>query len=432
MIRMAVRNVFKGRTRAQGMVEFALVLPILLMLILGIIAISHLLFTYFMVVAAGREAARYGVATGLSDHNLPRFRDCDSIRQAAVKVGSIVGVDPTNITVMYDKGPKSDGSAPDMLADSCPAGATGPGYIEIGNRIVVTINITYHTIAPVEFIPEIPITAITRRTIIRTLPIADADVASGSLCTGTITRVVPQAWVTSYSMSKVGQPFTFGAEVIADNPALIAAGTLYLYIDDATYSPTSSYCNVTTGSGISTISCTPKKWTKDQVGEHWIRAMYDPGTHATGSPCYISSKAEPLLHIVEPADTKILPLNIEPKIWQLSGVPFTISVVVETVAPGGGAPEGPVYIWDGSTLLGTISVTKVTGLPRATGSGTFSIKETVSVSHKITAVFDPGVPGLAPGYNESPPESIDYLIDPQPVPVPSPTGGKLLLPSATP
>jgi hypothetical protein len=428
---MSVCSIFKGRKKAQGMVEFALVLPILLLLILGIIAIGHLLFTYFMVVAAGREAARFGVATGLSDRNLPRFRDCDSIRAAAVRVGSIVGVNPANITVMYDKGPKSDGSAPDLLADACPIGAKGPGYIEIGNRIVVTINITYHTIAPVEFIPEIPITAITRRTIIRTLPIADAPVAAGSLCTGTITRVVPQAWVTGYSTSKVGEPFTYGAEVIADDPAVTAAGTLKLYIDDATYSSSYSCGSGSTGSGVSTITCTPKTWTKDQVGEHWIRAMYDPGTHATGSPCYISSKAEPWKHIVEPADTKIFSLSISPETWQLSGDSFKIDVVVETVAPGGGAPEGPVYIMDGSIVLGTITVQKVTGLAgRAIGSGTFSLTETGI--HTITAVYDPGDPGAVPGYNQSPPASIDYRIDPKSTPVPSPTGGKLLLPSATP
>ena len=48
--------------KAQGMVEFALVLPILLLLVLGIIEAGRLLFYYGVVTNASREAARFGSA----------------------------------------------------------------------------------------------------------------------------------------------------------------------------------------------------------------------------------------------------------------------------------------------------------------------------------------------------------------------------------
>jgi hypothetical protein len=53
-------------SRAQGMVEFALALPVFLLLMLGIIEFARLLVTYSAVYTASREAVRYGVATGMN------------------------------------------------------------------------------------------------------------------------------------------------------------------------------------------------------------------------------------------------------------------------------------------------------------------------------------------------------------------------------
>src|SRR5512138_3072188 len=76
---------------AQGIVEFALVLPLLLLLILGIFAFGHLFFSYSSVVSASREAARWGAAVG-GDGTSTRYQDCDAIRQQAVRVGGFAGV----------------------------------------------------------------------------------------------------------------------------------------------------------------------------------------------------------------------------------------------------------------------------------------------------------------------------------------------------
>ena len=46
--------------RAQAIVEFAIVLPILLMLLVGIFEVGRLIFMYAAVTNASREAARYG------------------------------------------------------------------------------------------------------------------------------------------------------------------------------------------------------------------------------------------------------------------------------------------------------------------------------------------------------------------------------------
>ena len=53
------------KNRAQAMVEFAIALPILLMLLYGILEAGRLLFLYSTVVTASRQAVRYGSATGV-------------------------------------------------------------------------------------------------------------------------------------------------------------------------------------------------------------------------------------------------------------------------------------------------------------------------------------------------------------------------------
>ena len=54
----------KNKSRAQAMVEFAIALPILLMLLYGILEAGRLMFLYSTVVTASRQAVRFGSATG--------------------------------------------------------------------------------------------------------------------------------------------------------------------------------------------------------------------------------------------------------------------------------------------------------------------------------------------------------------------------------
>jgi Flp pilus assembly protein TadG len=51
----------------QGFVEFALILPVLLLLMFGVIEFGRLLFIYTEVSNATREAVRFGVVRGEGD-----------------------------------------------------------------------------------------------------------------------------------------------------------------------------------------------------------------------------------------------------------------------------------------------------------------------------------------------------------------------------
>jgi Flp pilus assembly protein TadG len=51
------------KTRGQTMVEFALILPVLLMTMYGVMEFGRLLFIYVTTTSAAREATRYASAS---------------------------------------------------------------------------------------------------------------------------------------------------------------------------------------------------------------------------------------------------------------------------------------------------------------------------------------------------------------------------------
>ncbi len=147
------------RETAQGMVEFALILPILLMVVLGVIEFGRLLFFYSSVTSASREGARYGSAVG-NVNGVPRYADCDGIRDAALKAGAFADMESDDIGIQYDDGISVKDAA-------CPPGTT----INLADRIVITALGNYSPIVPLidVFFSEngLDITSITARTIIK-------------------------------------------------------------------------------------------------------------------------------------------------------------------------------------------------------------------------------------------------------------------------
>ncbi len=200
------KNRFINLQKAQGMVEFALVLPILLLVILGIIGFGHLFFSYSSTISASREAARFGSAVGITGSGIPRYQDCDAIRAAAVRMGAFAGVSNTSasVQIQYDKGP---GTTP--TAAQCTSGGASTYDPELGDRLLITVVAPYRSIVPLVRIPSFNLTATTRRTIVRSLQIGDAPTAE-PLCPLTEVHIeikgnTDPAIITS---SVVGEPVT--------------------------------------------------------------------------------------------------------------------------------------------------------------------------------------------------------------------------------
>lgn len=145
------------------MVEFALVLPVLIVIVAGIIGFGHFFFAHTVIVSASREASRYGSVTGIGPAGVQRYRDCAGIVAAAVNIGSVVGVQADDISISYDSGPGT------TLLGTCPVDGVGP-EVPLGSRVVVQINAQYRPVMPLLNLPNIPIDSLTARTILKDIP----------------------------------------------------------------------------------------------------------------------------------------------------------------------------------------------------------------------------------------------------------------------
>lgn len=140
----------------QGLVEFAIVMPIFLLLVMGIVEFGRLMIIYSGAATASREAARYGASVGASESGIAHYRDCDGIRDTAMRISGLAPVEDSSITIQYDN--PSTG----FFEASCP-----PSQFELGDRIIIQVSLTFEPIVPLANIPPIPISSETKRTVLR-------------------------------------------------------------------------------------------------------------------------------------------------------------------------------------------------------------------------------------------------------------------------
>lgn len=137
-------------SRAQAMVEFAIALPVLLVLLVGIIEAGRMVMMYAVVTNASRDAARYASAVGQSDGSPSylKYKYCAGIRQAAKTSGYILGLKDSDITISYYHGTSStafttctatSGEDSSVVLNSCKDNSTC-------DRVKVTVQTTYKPI----------------------------------------------------------------------------------------------------------------------------------------------------------------------------------------------------------------------------------------------------------------------------------------------
>jgi hypothetical protein len=157
------------KSPAQAMVEFALVLPILLLLIYGLIEVGRLLFIYSSVVSAARQAARYGSTTGVNATGTFRYRDCGGMRDAAIRVGFLDRFTDEDIEIWHDEGEgvnQVSYCAPGMAIDNTFTPTTGNI-----NRIRVRVHTQYSPIVPIVPLEPFELESVSARTILVSVPI---------------------------------------------------------------------------------------------------------------------------------------------------------------------------------------------------------------------------------------------------------------------
>lgn len=140
--------------RGQGLVEFALILTVLLLFIMGILDFGRALFIYTSLFNAAREGARWGAVHPWNP---------DGVISRALQYATLVDPDEITVTVLCDSGPGT------TLFNCLGPGGTGPGgRAGIGQRVVVSLNHNLPLISPIiaAFAPGgLPIRTVAARTI---------------------------------------------------------------------------------------------------------------------------------------------------------------------------------------------------------------------------------------------------------------------------
>lgn len=194
------------------MVEFALAIPVFLLLVFGVFEFGRMLMTYSAVFTASREAARYGSAVGVNASNIPFDHDCAGMRAAAVRVGEVGGVRANLVRIRMlgmDGQPKEDMNGNDVGTAWCNTGVSNAGYDTVlGDQVEVTVAVNYAPVVPLVPIPNLTvntstftggINSVSSRTIVKN--VQALGVGAGSLTQKTLTVVMTPAdasggWVT--------------------------------------------------------------------------------------------------------------------------------------------------------------------------------------------------------------------------------------------
>jgi Flp pilus assembly protein TadG len=131
------RTAGRRRTRGQSLVEFALVLPLFLLILCGIMDFGFLLYSRMTVINAAREGAR--VATTMTE-DAAQIPGAVQSQVAATANGLAVSTDVCRV-------PQGGG------------GCAGFGGTEPGDSVRVTVNYSHHAFFPLIFGTAIPMSS---------------------------------------------------------------------------------------------------------------------------------------------------------------------------------------------------------------------------------------------------------------------------------
>jgi hypothetical protein len=396
---MKKNNSLTGKSRAQAMVEFAIALPVLLLLLYGILEAGRLLFLYSTVVTASRQAVRYGSATGQGENGVLRYQDCAGIRKTANAFGLLGAFD--KIEIFYDTGP---GTTPVRICQDA-----GLNYINTdsrlntdileGNRARLEVKVTEPFAPLVRLVPFSPrdVHAESFRTILYSVPIVVDQPQQNwdkTATTLTITSDNPDP-------SEINQQVLVTVELKDDqNNALPGAVVRITGADEN--------CNIPLNHS-TTGSCYVKFITS---GDKVLTAIYDGDTDYLGS-----SDTED--HTVTLYNTTTTILSDQPD-FSLTGAAFTVTVQVTSTVKATGTVT--VTVDEGGSTGCTII------LSNGAGGCTMSIDVPDNPNPKtLRAKYNPDSSHVGSEDTES-----HSVLDPTPTPTLTPTATFTPSPTLTP
>ena len=141
------RRRVRGRGRGQSLVEFALVFPIIILLILAFVEVGRAVFAWNTIANAARQGARVAAVNQLAD-----VTECDesrpiedpydphwSYKGCAILAAKTIGVGATDVSVAYAPPPGTTVECDPTLHVGCIAAVTVSYDFEISTPFVSSI-----------------------------------------------------------------------------------------------------------------------------------------------------------------------------------------------------------------------------------------------------------------------------------------------------
>jgi hypothetical protein len=201
-MKVRYRNQKTPGFHAQAIVEFALVLPILMMLLVGVLEAGRMIYTYAAVNNASREAARFGSALGYDDEGYHKYKHCEGIRKMARRSAYFT---PLTIAITYDRGP-AYALTPFAWCDAA-SGEDNDFTLTTNDRVKVTVTAHYKPLINLIPFPERDFTSISARSILGFVEVGESPSSgSGSGSGNTPTATSPATAVPSSTSTATGIP----------------------------------------------------------------------------------------------------------------------------------------------------------------------------------------------------------------------------------
>lgn len=400
-----------GKRHGQSLVEFALILPVLLLLIMGTIDFGRALFTYAQASSQLRQALRLAAVIGYAASPIPPYRDCNRIRSTAQ---SVFFSEETIVEIIYLKSRANPAeSAWDSVAgafdeassnaQSCPPGMTQPTLaLQNGDVMRIRETIKVRMITPF-FPPLLTFTLQGQRSVVTTVTLASVEYCGDLICQpdrGETTFDPCPGDCTSGDGHSPGvdiNPFECGGTVNPSSPINIIAmdmdpvdgpGTLVVSL---ILSPTSGPDIIISANYVSGFNYVADLPATLLPGTYDVKASVEdsntPGPSETSVPCQmiVSNNHAPVVNI-SPGNGAIVASSPPPDITvdasdaedgAAMDCPAPISMSVEVTDSSG--PR--TATWDGSSCSGN---DYVVDWPTPVNTGAADIQVTVTDSESVS------------------------------------------------
>ncbi|MBN2118803.1 MAG: pilus assembly protein [Anaerolineales bacterium] len=360
---MKLKIFAQKKNKAQAIVEFAIVLPILLLLLYGLLEAGRLLFMYSSVVTASRQAARYGSATGQGtdfstdggpdNSSVNRYQDCYGIKQAAQRADFLNAFGDDDITIRYDNGTVGGNPGFEPNCDG-PADNTVHPSDQNTTRIEVTVTGHFDALVPLVPFHDRLIVASSARTILMAVSIPVAGSGGAAATTVTVD--------TDPNPSQPGQPVT--ASVTVTSASGTPTGTVLI-------SAGGSNCTVTLSGGTGTCANPYLFSTTTTVTAAYTPADASAFSPSSGSVVHVVGAANTITTVIDTADPSVV------------GQTVTIYITVANEFGMGDTPAGTVAV---TTAAGPCNITLSGGQGQCTVTFNTLGWSTITASYTPTDV----------------------------------------------